>query len=797
MCEKEKQIEQEKQAEKEQSMVTPWIVSGAIEYDKLINEFGVEIIDQKLIERFEKVTKKEAHPWMKRGLFFSHRNLELILDAYEKGEEIFLYTGRGPTSDALHLGHLIPFMFTKWLQDVFNCYLVIQLSDDEKFYFKNNTFKEIYSLGRDNAKDIIAVGFNPQKTFIFSNRDYRLSTPKFEEIVAEINKTINFHSLKKIFGFDEGANVGMIGWPSYQIAAAFSQVYPHLFRKKTLCLIPYAIDQDPYFRLSRDVAKKLKFLSPCSIIGKFIPPLTGNDGKMSSSLSQQSTIFLTDDEQTITKKVMKYAKSGSKGDGSLKSHQELGGDVNTDIPCNYLKFFEMDDTKLNQIYSDFSNGKLSCGDVKQLLIEKLKTLILEHQKARSKITEDDIDKFYAKEKSSYKNILSPYAKKIPSFSYPGMELKDFNGFMDIITKNITKQLNNIGTHTRSENSEGGFNEIHDAEREYIYWVGQHLYKTSKDIKTDIDGYMCSGGTEANIMGLWVLRNKLISEKTDINNIHIVFSKLAHYSVIKACNILNLTNVHSLDIDKKFRIDYNKLVETCDNLLKDEKNRIILFLNIGTTLSGSIDKIIKINKFITEKYKNKIIIHLDAAFGGFILPFTNSEKYYFFENENVYTIGLDAHKTGHLPYPAGIFLCRKNLQQHVEVPVDYIYGHSDDTLIGSRNGVFALLGKWFINNIGENGQRDFVNYCLKGRDELVNEIKTKLSHCIELYHYQKYMNYISFSFKNITDKQIENCENILMLRYYLVDGKKIYKIPIMPHNVRSIKEFVKTILDSTK
>ena len=157
-----------------------------------------------------------------------------------------------------------------------------------------------------------------------------------------------------------------------------------------------------------------------------------------------------------------------------------------------------------------------------------------------------------------------------------------------------------------------------------------------------------------------------------------------------------------------------------------------------------------------------------------------KKHYFFENENVYTIGLDAHKTGHLPYPAGIFLCRKNLQQHVEVPVDYIYGHSDDTLIGSRNGVFALLGKWFINNIGENGQRDFVNYCLKGRDELVNEIKTKLSHCIELYHYQKYMNYISFSFKNITDKQIENCENILMLRYYLVDGKKIYKIPIMPN-----------------
>jgi len=125
-------------------------------------------------------------------------------------------------------------------------------------------------------------------------------------------------------------------------------------------------------------------LSPCSIIGKFIPPLTGTDGKMNSSISQQSTIFLTDDEDTISKKVMKYAKSGSIGDGSLKQHQELGGDVNADIPCQYLKFFEMDDEKLNKIYSEFSSGKLSCGEVKSKLIEKLKELILEHQKKETK-----------------------------------------------------------------------------------------------------------------------------------------------------------------------------------------------------------------------------------------------------------------------------------------------------------------------------------------------------------------------------------------------------------------------------
>lgn len=226
----------------------------------------------------------------------------------------------------------------------------------------------------------------------------------------------------------------------------------------------------------------------------------------------------------------------------------------------------------------------------------------------------------------YKNILSPFDKKIPAFSYPGMTLP--YKFMDVITKNIPKQLNAIGTHTRSENTEGGFDEVHEAEREYIYWISQHLFKTSKNIKEDIDGYIASGSTEGNIMGLWILRNKLISEGVDLDNIYLVFSKLAHYSFVKASNILNLRNCESLDVDTKFRIDYKKLEEFLEKVLKEEKNRVILGLTIGTTLAGSIDKVIKINKLISEKYKNKVLIHLDAAFGGFILPFTNTDKKYF-------------------------------------------------------------------------------------------------------------------------------------------------------------------------
>ena len=102
--------------EEKETVVDPWTVTGKVDYAKLIRDFGSQPISDALIARFERVTGAAAHPWLKRGIFFSHRDLDLVLDNYEKGKPMYLYTGRGPSSEALHLGHLIPFMFTKYLQ---------------------------------------------------------------------------------------------------------------------------------------------------------------------------------------------------------------------------------------------------------------------------------------------------------------------------------------------------------------------------------------------------------------------------------------------------------------------------------------------------------------------------------------------------------------------------------------------------------------------------------------------------------------------------------------------------------
>jgi tryptophanyl-tRNA synthetase len=356
--------------------VSPWKVEGKVDYKKLVEQFGTELINDKIIQKFEKITNQKIHPWIKRGLFFSHRGLDTFLDAYEKCEMVFLYTGRGPSTEAMHIGHLVPFLFTKWLQETFDCPLVIQISDEEKAAFKNKKFKEVYKLGFENAKEIISIGFDPEKTFIFSNRDYRLNCKNFELLASEMKGNTNMKEVQKIFGFDESATVLMYDWPFYQSAAAFYQAFPHIFGNSPAhCLVPHAIDQDPYFRLARDLSPKMNLIKPCNIMSKFIPSLAGENGKMSSSENPQFTIFLNDTEQKIVDKILKHSFSGGGGDGSLADHKKYGGNPEIDISFHYLNYFEMDEVKLENIKNSFRNGDLTCSGIKNLLIEKLIPII--------------------------------------------------------------------------------------------------------------------------------------------------------------------------------------------------------------------------------------------------------------------------------------------------------------------------------------------------------------------------------------------------------------------------------------
>lgn len=309
---------------KEEQIVTPWVAKGAktdgktltINYDKIITQFGCQKLECTILQRLENLTKKKTHHLLKRNIVFAHRDFSKILDALENNEKFYLYTGRGPSSMSMHLGHAIPFLLTKYLQDVFNVPLVIQLTDDEKFLWKEMTLEEAKHYGRQNIKDIIAFGFDPEKTFIFLNSEY---AHKFFDNTIKIGKTISFREAVKVFGFDDSYSIAQIEFPSKEIAPCFSSSFDFL-ENDMLCLIPAAIDQDPYFRLARDKAHILKSKKPCTLYSTFLPDLNGMDSKMSAS-DVNSSIFLTDSMEDVKNKISKYAFSGGKD--TLKEHRDM------------------------------------------------------------------------------------------------------------------------------------------------------------------------------------------------------------------------------------------------------------------------------------------------------------------------------------------------------------------------------------------------------------------------------------------------------------------------------------------
>ncbi|XP_041351527.1 tryptophan--tRNA ligase, cytoplasmic-like isoform X1 [Gigantopelta aegis] len=385
-------------------LVTPWDVQGSsakgVDYDKLIKRFGSQKVDDVIVKRIEQVTGKPAHHFLRRGIFFSHRDMHLILNMYEKKQPFYLYTGRGPSSDSMHMGHLIPFLFTKWLQETFDVPLVIQLTDDEKFLWKDLTLEEANRLAYENAKDIIAVGFDVNKTFIFSDMDYIGSCPEFYKNMCRVEKLVTFNQVKGIFGFGDSDCIGKISFPAIQAAPSFSSSFPHIFNRKTNipCLIPCAIDQDPYFRMTRDVAPRMGCHKPALLHSTFFPALQGAQSKMSAS-DPNSSIFLTDTNKQIKDKINKYAFSG--GGTTVDEHREKGGNCDIDVSYQYLTFFLEDDEKLEKIRMDYSSGELLTGFLKKELIGILQDLVSKHRDRRAQVTDDVVKQFMTPRKLKY------------------------------------------------------------------------------------------------------------------------------------------------------------------------------------------------------------------------------------------------------------------------------------------------------------------------------------------------------------------------------------------------------------
>jgi tryptophanyl-tRNA synthetase len=187
--------------------------------------------------------------------------------------------------------------------------------------------------------------------------------------------------------------VGKVAFPCVQSAPAFSEAFSTIFDtnginlREVYCLIPCSIDQDPYFRMCRGIASKLKYNKPAVIHTKFMAGLQGVTTKMSASYPD-SCIYLGDSDKKIRKKI---GKAFSGGQELLEDHKRLGGDPTKDVAYNLLTFFADSDT--SSYFDGFTKGTISCGEMKKAASDIIIGVISEFKEKRSEITDNHLKQF--------------------------------------------------------------------------------------------------------------------------------------------------------------------------------------------------------------------------------------------------------------------------------------------------------------------------------------------------------------------------------------------------------------------
>lgn len=331
--------------------------------------------------------------------------------------------------------------------------------------------------------------------------------------------------------------------------------------------------------------------------------------------------------------------------------------------------------------------------------------------------------------------------------------------------------NHIGVHTLSEESVlEVFQGTQKIERALIKLVAEEVFNGNPG---EQDGYVATGGTEANIEAMWIYRNFFIKEHgARMGEIAVVYSEDSHYSMPKGANILNLSSI-ILKVDPESReILRASLDEKIQKAHSEGIKFFIVIANLSTTMFGSVDDLDMLGDFFSNQ-NVPFKLHADAAYGGFIYPFTNSLSRFTFQNPYLSSITADGHKMLQTPYGTGLFLIRKGLIEYVKTEeAQYIPG-KDYTLSGSRSGANAI-SMWMILQIhGSEGWK----YKMESLCDKTERICKKLEGMGVSHFRNPYLNIIAIKAQYISKK--------LAHKYQLVADSyefepKWFKIVVMPH-----------------
>ncbi len=223
------------------------------------------------------------------------------------------------------------------------------------------------------------------------------------------------------------------------------------------------------------------------------------------------------------------------------------------------------------------------------------------------------------------------------------------------------------------------------------------------------GYATSGGTESNIQALRMARQLAGREKPNV-----VIPESAHFSFQKACDILCL-EMRTVPLCSDLRMDPVAAAEMID------RNTCCLVGIAGTTEYGMTDPIRDLSKVAGDL---GVFFHVDAAFGGMVLPFLDGAPVFDFSLPGVSSIAVDPHKMGMSTIPAGVLLVRDSESLcSLSVDTPYLTVKQEFTLSGTRPGASVVGALAVLEYLGVEGMRDIVAGCMKNTRRLIDGMET--------------------------------------------------------------------------
>jgi tryptophanyl-tRNA synthetase len=361
-------------------VVTPYEVKGRIDYARLRELFGTQDLTAELLARLQSAAGGELPPLLTRGVYYSHRDLGWILDQYAKGNPFFLYTGRGP-SGPLHTSHLVSFDLCRWLQQHLGVPMYIQITDDEKYWARSGlTREDTARWGMENLYDILALGFDPKRTHVFFDSK---SIAALYPLAIRVARKVPYSTVKAVFGFEPSTNIGLVFYTALQSVPCF---WPSWAEGRSVpCLIPCGIDQDPHFRVTRDLAEGLGYPKPALLHSQMLPGLLGDSAMSTTGDREENALFLNDPPKVVEKKV-RQAFTG--GRATVEEQRRLGA---TPEVCSVWALwrtrFARSEAEFQEVTRDCRSGALLCGDCKSRVLERIHDFYRAHAVAREKAKE--------------------------------------------------------------------------------------------------------------------------------------------------------------------------------------------------------------------------------------------------------------------------------------------------------------------------------------------------------------------------------------------------------------------------